>query len=149
MRFQVLRSLWSVISCLCIDKIPEVLRLTKEIFFIKVKICPHASKAAHSNMPPRLHHCVGRFAKHRPNVYAMKEGGTFSLAVVLLLPPPCPEDAVCFVVKAKVLCLGFQMRTQLEISGSVVFTTLFQNSTTPILECVQRILRRIISWTWE
>ncbi len=47
----------------------------------------------------------------------MKEGVTFILTVVLLLPPPCHGDAVCFVVKAKVLCLAFQMSTQLEISG--------------------------------
>ncbi len=36
---------------------------------------------------------------------------------------------------------GIQKRTQLEISGSVIFTTLFQNTSTQIL-CVQRILRR-------
>uniref|UniRef100_A0A673IN65 ANTXR cell adhesion molecule 1a n=1 Tax=Sinocyclocheilus rhinocerous TaxID=307959 RepID=A0A673IN65_9TELE len=37
---------------------------------------------------------------------------TFILAVVLLLqPPPCREVAVCFVVKAKLLCLAFQKRT--------------------------------------
>ncbi len=36
-----------------------------------------------------------RFVKHRPNVYAKKEGVTNILAVVLLLPPaPCPGDAV-------------------------------------------------------
>ncbi len=40
----------------------------------------------------------------------MKEGITFILAVVLLLPTPCHGDAVCFVVKAKVLCLAFQMK---------------------------------------
>ncbi len=40
----------------------------------------------------------------------MKEGVTFILAVMLLLPPPCRGDAVCFVVKVKVLCLAFQMK---------------------------------------
>ncbi len=36
-----------------------------------------------------------RFAKHRPNVYAKKEGGDIILAVVLLLPPAlCRGDAV-------------------------------------------------------
>ncbi len=43
MQFQVLLSLWSVISCLCIDKIPEVAKTTvskPEIFFIKVKTLP-------------------------------------------------------------------------------------------------------------
>ncbi len=34
-------------------------------------------------------------------------------------------ETLCFVVKAKVLCLGFQKRTQLEICGYVVFTTQF------------------------
>ncbi len=38
---------------------------------------------------------MGRFAKHPPNVYAVKEGRTIILSVVLLLPPPaCPGDAV-------------------------------------------------------
>ncbi len=56
---------------------------------------PRPPKTAHSNTPPRLRHGVGRFAKHRPNVYAKKEGRTIILAVVLLLPPaPCPGDAV-------------------------------------------------------
>ncbi len=34
---------------------------------------------------------------------------------------------------------GIQKRTRLEISGSVIFTTLFQNRT-QILECVQRYI---------
>ncbi len=50
MQFQVLLSLWSVISCLCIDKIPEVAK-TKvskpEIFFIKVKTLPCPPEMAH------------------------------------------------------------------------------------------------------
>ncbi len=38
---------------------------------------------------------MGRFEKHRPDVYAVKESVTFILAVVLLLPPaPCTGDAV-------------------------------------------------------
>ncbi len=47
MRFQVFLSLWSVTSCLCIDKIPEVAK-TKDskakIFFIKVKTLPRPLK---------------------------------------------------------------------------------------------------------
>ncbi len=43
----------------------------------------------------RLRHDVGRSAKYRPNVHTKKEGVTFILAVVLLLPPaPCSGDAV-------------------------------------------------------
>ncbi len=41
MRFQVLLSLWSVTSCLFIDKIPEVAKTKvskREILFIRVKI---------------------------------------------------------------------------------------------------------------
>ncbi len=44
---------------------------------------------------------------------------------------------------------GIQKRTQLEISGLVIFTTLFQNSSTQILERVQRNLRRTVSWSWD
>ncbi len=74
---------------------------------------------------------MGRFAKHRPNVYAKKEGGTITLAVVLLLPPaPCPEDAV-FRCESESTLFGFQKRTQLEISGYVVFTTLFPEQFNP------------------
>ncbi len=40
----------------------------------------------------------------------MKEGITFILAVLLLLPMPCHGYTVCSVVKAKVLCLAFQMK---------------------------------------
>uniref|UniRef100_A0A672QD42 Sortilin-related receptor n=1 Tax=Sinocyclocheilus grahami TaxID=75366 RepID=A0A672QD42_SINGR len=62
----------------------------------------------------------------RPNVHAKKEGVTFILAVVLLLPPQCRKDAVCFVVKAKRLCLVFQKRTIsasscLELIRSAIF----------------------------
>ncbi len=44
-------------------------------------------------------------------------------------------EMLCFVVKAKVLCFAIQMSTQLKISGLIVFTTLFQNSTTQIFKC--------------
>ncbi len=69
------------------------------LFFIKVKTRLRPPKTAHLNTPPTtttcLRHYVGIFAKHRPNVYAKKEGVTFILAVVLLLPPaPCRGDAV-------------------------------------------------------
>ncbi len=70
----------------------------------------------------------------------MKEGGAIILAVVLLLPPaPCSGDAV-FRCERETTLFGIQKRTQLEISGSVIFTTLFLNSSTQILE-----LRRTVS----
>ncbi len=99
MRFQVFLSLWSVTSWLCIDKIPEVAK-TKvskpKRYSLSKLILDHAPlKQLIQTRPTCLRHCVGRFAKHRPNVYAKKEGVIFILAVVLLLPPaPCPGDAV-------------------------------------------------------
>ncbi len=97
---------------------------------------------AHSNTPPHVYVKMWEDLLNRPNVYT-KKGVKFILAVVLLLPPaPCPGDAV---FSCEVLGLGFQKRTQLEINGSVVFTTPFQNSSTQILECVQRNLQRTIS----
>ncbi len=97
MRFQVFLSLWSVTSCSCIDKIPEVAKTKVS----KPKTC--------------LRHGVGRFAKHCPNVYAKKEGRSFILVVVLLLPPAsCRGDAV-FCCQS--IFLVFQKMTQLETSG--------------------------------
>ncbi len=62
----------------------------------------------------------------------------------------CPGDAVFHCCKRKYFVLGSQKRTQLEISGlSYIYTTLSQNSSTQIFECVQRILQITISWTWE
>ncbi len=53
-KFQVFLSLWSVTSCLCIDKIPKVAK-TKEIFYIKVKTLPRPPKMAHSNKSPHVY----------------------------------------------------------------------------------------------
>ncbi len=58
--------------------------------------------------------CCGKICKTPPKRIRNE---TIILAVVLLLPLELrPGDAV-FFVKVKVLCLGFQKRTQLEISG--------------------------------
>jgi len=55
--------------------------------------------------PTCLHHYVGRFAKHRPYIYEKKEGVTFILTVVLLLPPaPYPGDAVFHSESKGTLC---------------------------------------------
>ncbi len=121
MRFQVLLSLWSVTSCLCIDKIPEVAKTKvsklKRYSLSKLKLCHAPLKRLIQTRPTCLRHNVGRFAKHRPNVYAMKEGGAIILAVVLLLPPAsCPGDAV-FRCERETTLFGIQKRTQLEISG--------------------------------
>ncbi len=66
------------------------------------------------------------------NVYAMKESVTFILAVVLLLLPSCRGDAVCFVVKAKVLCLGFQMSTTKNQCLSYIYNTVPEQYNTNI-----------------
>lgn len=58
-------------------------------------------------------------------------------------------EMLCFYTKAKALYLPFQKWTQLGISGYDLFATLFQNSTTWIFVCMQRILWRTVSWTWE
>ncbi len=101
MRFQVLLSLCSVTSCSCIDNIPQVAKTslkTKEIFFIKVKTLPHPPKTAHLNTPPHVYITVWEDLQNTAQMYTKKV-------------------YTCFVVKAKVLCLGFQKRAQLEISG--------------------------------
>ncbi len=70
-------------------------------------------------MPPHVYITVWEDLQNTAQTYTQKkEGGAIIFAVVLLLPPaPRPGDAVCFAVKAKLLCLDFQKRTQLEISG--------------------------------
>ncbi len=70
----------------------------------------------------------------------MKEGGTNVLTVVLLLQPvPCPGD-MCFFVKAKVLCLGFQTRTQLEISGCYIYNTVPEQFNPNIRVCAAHFM---------
>ncbi len=69
MRFQVFLSFWSVSSCLCIDKIPEVAK-TKvskpEIFFIKMKTRPCPPKTAHLNTPHMSTSRCGKIFKTPP-----------------------------------------------------------------------------------
>ncbi len=57
MRFKVFLSLWSVTSCLCIDKIPEVAKtkVSKPEIFLKVKTLPRTPKMAHSNTSPHVY----------------------------------------------------------------------------------------------
>ncbi len=65
----------------------------------------------------------------------------FILTVVLLLPPaPCPEDAVCFVVKAKLLCLGFQNRAKLENSGCYIYKTVPEQFNPNIRVCAAHFI---------
>ncbi len=76
-----------------------------------------------------------------------KEGVTIIVAVVLLLPPaPCPGDAVSRCETLFVLPKEDTTRNQWL---SCIYNTLVKNSSTQILEYVQRILRRTVSWTWK
>ncbi len=143
MRFQVFLSLWSVTSCSCIDKIPEVAKTKvskpNKYSLSKLRLCQAHLKRLFQTRPHMSTSRCGEICKHSPNVYAMKEGGTIILAVVLLLLPAlCPGDAVLH-------CKSESTLFWKEIRGSFVFTTLFQNSSTKILECVQHILWRTIS----
>ncbi len=72
MRFQVFLSLWSVTSCLCIDKIPEVAN-TKEIFFIKVQTPPRPPKTAHLNTPPHVFVTVWEDLQNTAQMYTQRK----------------------------------------------------------------------------
>ncbi len=63
MRFQVFLSLWSVTSCLCIDKIPEVAKT------IKVKTRPRPPKTAHTNTPPHVYVTVWEDFQNTAHMY--------------------------------------------------------------------------------
>ncbi len=98
MRFQVLLSLWSVISCLFIDNIPEV---------TKTNI---SKPNRYSLSKLRLVHApLKRFIQSRPHVSTSRCGEickTPPTAVVLLLPLlPCPGDAV-FCCESKTSLFG-------------------------------------------
>ncbi len=78
MCFQVFLSLWSVTSCLCIDKIPEVAKTqrsfkTKEIFFIKVKTRPRPPKTAHLNTPPHVYVTVWEDLQNTAQMYMQRK----------------------------------------------------------------------------
>ncbi len=140
MWFQVLLSLWGVTSWLCVDKIPEVTKTKvskpKRYSLSKLRLV-HVPLKRLIQTPPHitrwedLHNTAQTYTQK-------KEGMIFILAVDLLLPPAlCPGDAV----KEKLLSLGFQKRTHLEITE--------QNSSTQILDYVKRNLWRTNSWTWK
>ncbi len=76
MRFQVFLSLWSVTSCSCIDKIPEVTKtkVSKEIFFIKVKTCPRPPKTAHLNTPPHVYVTMWGDFQNTVQMYTQRKG---------------------------------------------------------------------------
>ncbi len=129
MHFQVFLSLWSVTSCLFIDKIPEAANTkvsNPKRYSLSKNTPPKNGVFKHS--PTCLRHCVVRFAKHHPNVNTMKEGGAIILAVVLLLPPAHVWRR-CVSLWKRIYFVWASKR------GSVVFTTLSQNSSTPILVC--------------
>ncbi len=66
MRLQVFLSLWSVTSCLCIDKIPEVAKTkvskTKGYSLSKLRLHHAPQNGSFKHAPTCLRHDVGRFA---------------------------------------------------------------------------------------
>ncbi len=140
MGFQDFLSLWSFTSCLCIYIIPKVAKIKvskpKRYSFFKVKTLPRLLKRLIQTPPTCLCHDVGRFSKHRPNVYTMKEGGTIILAVVLLLPPaPCPGDAV-FRCKSKSTLFGLPKEDTTRNQWlSCIYTTVPEQYNTNIRVC--------------
>ncbi len=96
MRFLVFLCLWSVTSCLCIYR--SVKSQTQSgLFFIKVKTLPRPLKRLIQTRPHMSTSRCGKICITPPKCTQMKEGITFILPVVLLLPPLCRGDAVCFV----------------------------------------------------
>ncbi len=84
MQFQVFRSLWSVTSCLCTDKILEVAKTNESTTPSKNGSFKHTRTC--------LRHDVGDF-HNTTQMHTQRKGAR--LIVVLLLPPePCPGDAV-------------------------------------------------------
>ncbi len=99
MRFLSFLSLWTITCWLWINKIPEVAKTKtskpKRYSLSKLRLGHAPLKRLIQTRSACLHHDVGRFAKHHPNIHAKKEGVTFVLAVVLLLPPsPCHGGAL-------------------------------------------------------
>ncbi len=152
MRFQVFLSLWSVTSCLCIDKILEVAKTKdskpKRYTLSKLRLCHAPLKWLIQTRPHMSTSRCGNICKTLPK-HTHKEGRTIILAVVLLLPPaPCPGDAV-FQCESESTLFGLPKEDTTRNQWLSCITTLFQNSSTQILESVQHILRRTISWTWK
>ncbi len=72
MRFQVFLSLWSVTSCSCIDKIPEVAKtkVSKPKYILyKVKTRPRPPKTAHLNTPPHIYLTVWEDLQNTAQMY--------------------------------------------------------------------------------
>ncbi len=79
---------------------------------------------------------MGRFAKHHPNVYAMKEGRSIILAVVLLLPPfSCRGDTLfCYERESALFGLPKEDTTRNQWLRCIYNT--FPEQFNQILECV-------------
>ncbi len=95
MWFQVVLSLWSVTSCSCRDKIPEVAKTKvskpKRYSLSKLRFC-HAPKTAHSNTPHMSTSRWGNICVMPPKCWRKERRRGFSNAVVLM--QPCQRDAV-------------------------------------------------------
>ncbi len=102
MRFQVLLSLWSVTSGLCIDKILEIAKTKvskpKRFSLSNLRFC-HAPLKRLINPPPMSTSRCGIICVMLPKCSAKKEGMVSVTAVVL--KQSCQGEALCFYAKAK------------------------------------------------
>ncbi len=124
MPFQVLLSLWSVTSYLCIDKIPKVAKTKfskpKRYSLSKLRLL-RPPKTAHLKMPP--HFYVTMWGDLQNSMYTPKcirkerRQNYYSRCSIVAAAGAVSWRWCVFIVKAKVLCLCFQKRTQLQISG--------------------------------
>ncbi len=129
MRFQVLLSLWSVTSCLCIEKIPEAAK-TKDSkpkrYSLSKNIPPKNGSFKHA--PTCLRHCVCKICKTPPKcIRNERRWSYYSRCSVVAAGPHVWRR--CVSLWKRIYFVWASKR------GSVVFTTLSQNSSTPILVC--------------
>ncbi len=75
MQFQVLLSFWSVTSCSCIDKIPEVAKTNiskPKRFSLSMLGLPRPLKTVHSNTPPHVYVTVCKYLRKAAQMYTKR-----------------------------------------------------------------------------
>ncbi len=114
-------SLWSVTSCLCIDKIPEVAKTKvskpKRYSLEKFRFNHAHLKRLIQTRPHMSTSRCGEICKTPPKCICKERGRDFYSRSSIVAAAGVMSWRCCFIVKAKLLCLGFQKRTQLEVSG--------------------------------
>ncbi len=77
MRFQVFLSLWSVTSCLYLDKIPKVAKTKvsnpKRYSLWIFKACPCPPKMAHSNTPPHVYVTMWKYLQNAAQMFTQRK----------------------------------------------------------------------------